>query len=1099
MRMLSRLNSGISTVALVSAALALPVAGGFAAQAQSLPPVLSYTARTGIANIANPSKVARDKNGDIFVLVPATPAVYEIPVNGPVQIVVPSTDASIAGDANALVMTADAAGNLYVAKNNNEAFTEIPRNANGTYNYSGETTNVALESVLITNNYSVPADIAVDTNGNIYSAVSSGNATTAFPNGKGILMVGPGAPTGRVLYSAATAPTSITIDYNNNVFYADGTNLWELTAANIASGSPVTRIQVGGSTSTPAALAASKYVFTDATGDLYTTNGTSQWYLIPNTGAAFSTTSTVYALPNTVVISGYTYGAANNNGDLLLSYGGSLELYGAGKYYDGSSNTLPGLNAVGLVSNTSPKNPTSALVFTQATTLNTPFETVSNYNSANGAAAPNQATFQTGNSTCAAGTAYAVGGSCAIEVGYYLRDPGAYTGVVQVTSSTGAVIANLNASGQNSGSALAVDGGKPTTIGTGYLAPAGLAVDNTGATYVADPDSNAVYKYAAGSTAAGTAIGTGLSEPTAVTIDAAGDVFIADTGNDRVVYLPSTAGALGTQVTLATGAYALSSPRGLAVDSFGNLFIADTGNSRVLEVPNPTTLATGLVPTLITSALNMPYGLAFDASNNLFIADAGANAVYEVPTALFTYSATANVGSGTLTAIGTGLSSPTGVATDASGTVYIADAGNARIVKVPYVAGAYGAQTVLFAGLDRPFGIATDITADLYYTDQMAPAVEQVLRSATSGSVAATIPFGSVMVNGTANATVIASNTGLSTSLTFSALGAPTAPFTEPSTTCSTGTPLTPGSTCSLALTYAPVSAGASTQNYLQFTDNALGVSTATQRLILTGAASGAVATVTLTGATTAVYGDGVTFVLTAKDAAGNAAVAANGTYSVSITGAATATATVTLSGGTGSFFLPTLGAGSYTLMVTVSSIAATANITVTKAPLYLIANNVSRAFDVANPLLSASFSGFVNGDTSAVVTGTAPTISTTATRVSPAGTYAITFAGGTLTATNYTITQVNGVLTVTGTAPQIIFFTPLPNFANGSTVTLTGFSSSGLPITYSIPAASSALASINGNTLTVTGAGAITVVANQAGNVSYAAASSVSRTFTAQ
>src|SRR3989442_14105522 len=64
-------------------------------------------------------------------------------------------------------------------------------------------------------------------------------------------------------------------------------------------------------------------------------------------------------------------------------------------------------------------------------------------------------------------------------------------------------------------------------------------------------------------------------------------------------------------------------------------------------------------------------------------------------------------------------------------------------------------------------------------------------------------------------------------------------------------------------------------------------------------------------------------------------------------------------------------------------------------------------------PPLPASYSGFVNGDTAAMLT-TPATVSTTATTASAVGTYPITGSGAVSASGNYTIAYVNGALTVT-------------------------------------------------------------------------------------
>jgi hypothetical protein len=79
----------------------------------------------------------------------------------------------------------------------------------------------------------------------------------------------------------------------------------------------------------------------------------------------------------------------------------------------------------------------------------------------------------------------------------------------------------------------------------------------------------------------------------------------------------------------------------------------------------------------------------------------------------------------------------------------------------------------------------------------------------------------------------------------------------------------------------------------------------------------------------------------------------------------------------------------------------ANGTLTVTPASLTVKAEDAKRAYGSANPKFSAALSGFVNGDTPAVVSGTAD-FSTDATVYSPVGAYAIVPLKGTLSAANY-------------------------------------------------------------------------------------------------
>ena len=165
------------------------------------------------------------------------------------------------------------------------------------------------------------------------------------------------------------------------------------------------------------------------------------------------------------------------------------------------------------------------------------------------------------------------------------------------------------------------------------------------------------------------------------------------------------------------------------------------------------------------------------------------------------------------------------------------------------------------------------------------------------------------------------------------------------------------------------------------------------------------------------------------------------------------------------------------------------------KAQLTVQATNLSREINTANPALTYTILGLVNGDPMSVVSGT-PVLSTTATISSPSGSYPITVANGTLAATNYTFNLVNGTLTVSGLTAQTITFAALSNLAYGSsssTLNLLATASSGLPVSFTV----SGPAVLQGATLTVNGAGTVTVTAQQPGNGTYAAAPNVVRTIT--
>src|SRR5262249_52063206 len=101
-----------------------------------------------------------------------------------------------------------------------------------------------------------------------------------------------------------------------------------------------------------------------------------------------------------------------------------------------------------------------------------------------------------------------------------------------------------------------------------------------------------------------------------------------------------------------------------------------------------------------------------------------------------------------------------------------------------------------------------------------------------------------------------------------------------------------------------------------------------------------------------------------------------------------------------------------------------TTTASITKAGLTVRADDKTRAAGDPNPTLTATYTGFVGGETLATsgVTGS-PALSTTSTNV--VGTYPITITQGTLSAANYSFSFVNGILTVTGgTAGKLVILT---------------------------------------------------------------------------
>ncbi len=196
---------------------------------------------------------------------------------------------------------------------------------------------------------------------------------------------------------------------------------------------------------------------------------------------------------------------------------------------------------------------------------------------------------------------------------------------------------------------------------------------------------------------------------------------------------------------------------------------------------------------------------------------------------------------------------------------------------------------------------------------------------------------------------------------------------------------------------------------------------------------------------------------------------------------------------------------GTYTVTATLAANGATATymLTVEPAPLQVIANPQQRPFGQANPTLTYTYSGFVNGDTEAVVSG-APTLSTTATASSAAGGYPITVSTTGMSVANYTLGGVNGTLTVTQALTTVTLGVSPATVVYGSTATLTATVSTGATGTVSFYAGGTLLGTVavsnNTATLPISNLPVGTynnLAAAYSGDASFAAATSAAQVLT--
>jgi sugar lactone lactonase YvrE len=319
--------------------------------------------------------------------------------------------------------------------------------------------------------------------------------------------------------------------------------------------------------------------------------------------------------------------------------------------------------------------------------------------------------------------------------------------------------------------------------GTGSAAsfnvPAGVAVDGTGNVYVADSGNCTIRKVSQAGVVTtlaglartyGSADGTGsdarFAYPAGVAVDSSGNIYVADWGNQTIRKV-TQAGVVTTLAGLnrspgsadGTGSAArFSYPRGVAADSADNLYVPDTYNHTIRKVT-----LNGVVTTLAgqpgvpgsadgtggAAGFNMPSGVAADSVGNLYVADNANHTIRKVtPSGVVTTLAglARMQGSADGTAGAAGFNSPSGVAADSGGNLYVADNANHTIRKVApggVVTTLAGTATIpgsadgtsRVAQFNSPQGVAVDGAGNVYVADTG----NNTLRMVTPGGVVTTL------------------------------------------------------------------------------------------------------------------------------------------------------------------------------------------------------------------------------------------------------------------------------------------------------------------------------------------------------------------------
>jgi sugar lactone lactonase YvrE len=641
--------------------------------------------------------------------------------------------------------------------------------------------------------------------------------------------------------------------------------------------------------------------------------------------------------------------------------------------------------------------------------------------------------------SCTLGTTYTAGQSCGFNANLKPTRVGQVSGVIGIGDAAGNFLSQFTFAANGQGSAVNIDPGAVSAIGSGFKAPTRVAVDRAGNVFVADSTANVVYELVGG-TGTPVALGTGLLKPNGVAVDDSGDLFIADSGNARIVEIPVVGSSLqpSQQFTVVSN---LATPIAIATGPFNTLYLAQSGGLSVFENRG---YSVPIQTAVLTTHIVSPGAVTVDASGNVFVADDSTGQVVE-------YAAYTNVG----TTVASGLTAATSLALDAAGDLFLVDSGTGQVLRIPNLSGTLTqSQAVSLGAFASPYGIALDGAGKAYVTDTSVPALYAVARTT------AVVDFGNISL-GTTSPAKSASLVSSGTQSLF--LGTPayvqsgdSAHFAvASSTTCTSGLSLSSGSSCALTASFSPAVRGVTSS--LLAVNASPTVAISPLNVTLTGNGTFQVAT-TLTVspvAGTISYGQPVTFIATLAPASFNVANA-TGTVTFSINGVqqkpialngTTASITVlSLPGGQNSISASYSGDLNYAaslapaVLVTVATATTTTSLSIGTSytnPTSSLPGGVVTLTAVITPSVAGVLDGTVSFTSGGTILGTASVTPSTG------GNYQATFTSTTIPAGSYSITatysgNANYLGSTSSSAPLLVAAAGIQMTANPTSITST-------------------------------------------------------------
>ncbi len=159
-----------------------------------------------------------------------------------------------------------------------------------------------------------------------------------------------------------------------------------------------------------------------------------------------------------------------------------------------------------------------------------------------------------------------------------------------------------------------VANGSPTgSITDGVDAPAGVAVDKSGALYVTNEGNNTVTVYPAGQSSPSLTISSGISGPYGIGVDSKGNVFVSNLDNNTITAYQ--AGETSAYETISFNDYGQAV--GIGIDGKDNVWVACDSSNGVFEIKAGSSSVTNSGLT----GLGGPIGVSFGKKDVIYVSN----------------------------------------------------------------------------------------------------------------------------------------------------------------------------------------------------------------------------------------------------------------------------------------------------------------------------------------------------------------------------------------------------------------------------------------------------------------------------------------------